>query len=120
MVRPDLLSVLPIDAAAGSGRSAPLVCVWHRRGTYQCHAPKTETARRLTPPGSLLNLWPHLSPSIVAARAKRGCRLCGTPSSQGSGSAAVAEGRGDRAGGGTLLDVLHPLVVTNVSLRRPG
>jgi len=36
---------------------------------------------------------------------------------RGCGSAAIAEGRGDRADGGMLLDVVHPVVVTNVSVR---
>lgn len=49
----------------------------------------------------------------------RGARVR-APLGRGCGSAAVAEGRGYWADGGLLLDVLHPVVVTNVSLRRAG
>ena len=64
---------------------------------------------------------PHLRRSIDAALAKKGRPYAGRPFLvEVSGSAAVAEGRGDRADGGLLLDVVHPLVVTNVSLRGAG
>jgi hypothetical protein len=57
---------------------------------------------------------------VPRAHAKRDALMWGVPSWSGCGSAAVAEGRGERADGGVLLDVLHPLVVNNVSLRGAG
>ncbi len=61
------------------------------------------------------------APGVGAAHAKKGRPYAGRPFlGRGCGSATVAEGRGDRTDGGLLLDVVHPLVVTNVSLRGAG
>jgi hypothetical protein len=88
-------------------------------------------------PQSNIRLWyrrldkrnkPNPRPSLWFSSRKRnrtardpreeGTPLCGAPlPGPGPGSAAVADGRGNRADGGMLLGVLHPVVVTDVSLR---
>jgi hypothetical protein len=58
--------------------------------------------------------------SLHAYMQRRGA-LVGAPlPGQGCSSAAVAHDWGDRADGGVLLDVNHPVVVTKVSLRGAG